>query len=97
MSTLDSPHSLVWVSEHSQERARRRAGVPADDAEIRALWWEAHPVDAPHVRGWSYARYHEGEDVLLIARFGALKTVVELSDRPEWEQRVVREQLENRS
>lgn len=94
MSTLaGTRQSLSRVSDHAVQHVSKRSDTSPDRAAIRALWWEAYSVEAPHVREGSYARYHVGTGLLLIAQNCVLKTAVELSDRPEWEQRIVREQL----
>lgn len=95
MSTLEqAAQSLRGVSDHAETRVATRSDTPPDRGAIRALWWESHPVEAPHVREGSYARYHADTGLLLIAANGVLKTAVRLSDRPREEKRIVREQVE---
>lgn len=60
---------------------------------LRLAWREAQPIEYPSARATSYARYHDGEDVVLIARLGFLRTVIDLDDRPDHEQQRVYQQL----
>lgn len=84
----------AWVEPHANGRIKQRIG---DGRNPYTLWREATPVDAPWTYGEPDARYHAGEDVVLIADGGALTTVIELADRNDLEQRYVREQVENAS
>lgn len=82
----------AWVVPHAEGRVKQRA----NDRNPYALWREAEPVDAPWTYGGADARYHAGEDVVLIAYAGALTTVEKLTDRNEAEQQYIREQAAER-
>lgn len=73
--------------------ARRQAATRAGSTAIRRLWREATEVDYPSAHGETYARYHPGRDVVILAAYGYVKTCIELSDRPRWEQEHVRDQI----
>jgi len=83
---------IQWVSDHARGRFFERAG---HSRNLLTVWREAEPVDYPSAQGRSYARYHPGYDLVLLARWGELLTVIELTDRPLQEQHHVREQLED--
>jgi len=84
---------IHWVSDHARQRFCERTG---DWRNLLAVWYEAEPVDYPSAQGHSYARYHPGYDLVLIAAWGELMTCVELTDRPLWERRDVRDQIQER-
>lgn len=86
---------VLWIPEHVRQRWEER--VPAEDRpdhdNLLAVWREAEPIDAPHVRGWSYSRFHEPTSTILVARWGSLRTVIPLAHRPAHEQQHILEQL----
>jgi len=90
--TIDERSQIQWVSEHARQRFSERAGGLRN---LFAVWYEARPINCPSARGQAYARYHAGDDLLLIAAWGKLLTVIKLTDRPLDEQQCVRNQLED--
>ena len=90
--TIDERSQIQWVSEHARQRFSQRAGGLRN---LFAVWYEARPINFPSARGQAYARYHVGYDLVLIAAWGELLTVIKLTDRPLDEQQYVRNQLED--
>jgi len=90
--TIDERSQIQWVSEHARQRFSERAG---ELRNLFAVWYEARPINYPRARGQAYARYHVGYDLVLIAVWGKLLTVIKLADCPLAEQRNVRNQLED--
>jgi len=90
--TIDERSQIQWVSEHARQRFSERGG---ELRNLFAVWYEARPINYPRARGQAYARYHVGDDLVLIAAWGKLLTVIKLADCPPAEQRYVREQLED--
>jgi len=82
------------VEPHPQQRLPERAPPEYSREDVRVLWGEAEPVRYPDVDNEGYARYHAGADLLLIAEYGFIQTVIELTDRDENIQEYVRRQVE---
>lgn len=81
------------VEPHPQQRLPQRAPEYSRE-DVRVLWGEAEPVDYPDVDNEGYARYHAASDLLLIAEYGFIQTVIELTDRDENIQEYVRRQVD---
>ncbi|MFC7202821.1 hypothetical protein ACFQJC_04790 [Haloferax namakaokahaiae] len=75
---------------HPEFRLRQR-GRGWSDANIRALWREGVPIRSKEDHGRIY-RYHEESDLLLIAHYGCLQTVIPLWERPDHEQAQIRKE-----
>jgi len=82
---------------HAQWRWELRAPPKWRNLSVRVAWREAEPVAYPSCNSDAeYARLHVATEIVLIAHYGMLRTVVRLSDRPEHEQQYVREQVRER-
>ncbi|GGM63885.1 hypothetical protein J2752_000500 [Halarchaeum rubridurum] len=68
---------------HAEQRLRARAHPPYDEDNLRAIWREATPVDYPPAENQTYARYHPGAGVVLLADYGFIRTVIDIQDRPQ--------------
>jgi hypothetical protein len=93
MSSQTPPYRRVdWqlVRRHARLQWDDRTSDPG--ANLRAIWRESTPIDYPAAQNAAYCRYHAGEDVVLVAEYGFLVTVIKLTDRPDHEQQYVREQ-----
>jgi len=75
---------------HAQWRWEQRADGEWADESVRVIWRVSERVDYPRD---GYARYHEPSDIVLLARYGVLKTAIDLSTEPEHIQEYVREQV----
>lgn len=80
---------------HAQHRWRARAPAEFEDMDVRVAWREGVPVDFPQMESErSYARYHQESEMVLIAEFGFIETVVNLfDDAPEHATAAVLEQI----
>lgn len=78
---------------HPQDQWNSRAPPGWADYPVRSAWVEGRPVDVPFKTG--YARYHLPSGMLLIARWGFIRTTIPLQDRTEGEQQLVREQVDD--
>jgi len=63
------------------------------DESVRAVWRVSEPVDYPRSDDGGAARYHEPTDMVLIAHYGVLDTVCDLSQDAEHVRQSVREQV----
>jgi len=80
---------------HPKQRLSEREQGEYSGEDVRVLWREAEPVDYEGAYDSAYARYHHQTDLLLIARFGCLTTLLELDKESERVQRDVRRQVES--
>ena len=78
---------------HPQMRWEQRTGEGWADESVRAIWRVAEPINYPRADEGGAARYHEETDTVLIAHYGVLDTVCDLSRDAEHVQRDVREQV----
>jgi len=78
---------------HPQFRWERRVDGEWADESVRAIWRVAEPVEYSRSGSEGYARYHEPTDTVLMAEYGVLNTVIDLSTEPEHIQLHVREQV----
>lgn len=65
---------------HPQWRWRIRAPPEWKDLSVRVAWREATPVDpdvAKRAADGGVARYHEPSGMVLVARWGVLRTILE--------------------
>lgn len=83
------------VDPHPERRLSERVHGEYSKEDVRVLWREAEPVDYEAAYGNAYARYHQQTDLLLIARFGCLSTLLELEKESERVQEHVRRQVES--
>ena len=77
---------------HPQWRWKRRVDGDWAKESVRAIWRVAEPVDYARSGSDGYARYHEPTDTVLMAQYGVLDTIIDLSTEPEHIQQSVREQ-----
>ncbi|GAB3669619.1 hypothetical protein [Halopiger thermotolerans] len=82
------------VDPHFPDRWSKRANRPQLDPKV--AWLEAIPVDYPSAKPPAdCTRFHEVTETLLLAEpNGRLVTCIPLEDRPQDEQRYIREQLD---
>lgn len=86
-------YGAAWEVDHAVGRWLTRG---AGDANLLARWEEAVAVDSPRESfEGDDTRYHPETDTLLVASYGAITTVIRLSDRPAWEREYVHDQLED--
>lgn len=78
---------------HPQWRWEQRVGLEWADESVRAIWRVSDPVEYMRADDGGAARYHEPTDMVLIAHYGVLDTVIDLSKDPEHVQQSVREQV----
>lgn len=88
----DELTGIQWVSDHARDRFEDRSDH--HQTNLRAVWYDAAPVDYPSAREHTYARYHLPTDLILLARWGELVTCIDLNDRPTEEQLHVRQQVQ---
>ncbi|MFD1515147.1 hypothetical protein [Halomarina rubra] len=68
---------------HAQYRWDCRTRERWTGYPVRVAWREAIPVVTPKTNGIAYCRLHERSRMVLVARWGFLKTVVPLWDFTE--------------
>lgn len=78
---------------HPQWRLPQRADGRYSQEDVRVLWGEAVPIDYPHAHNEAYARYHEATELVLIAEYGFIVTLLELSRAPDEVEKSVRRQV----
>lgn len=77
---------------HPQTRLSQRVDDRSDE-DVRVIWAEAQPVAYSGAGAEAYARYHDDTDLVLIAEFGFIVTVLELDNEPDDVQQNVRQQV----
>lgn len=78
---------------HPQWRWEQRVNREWADESVRAIWRVSEPVRYMRADDGGAARYHEPTDMVLIAHYGILDTVVDLTQDPEHIQQSVRDQV----
>jgi len=78
---------------HPQWRWEQRVDGGWADESVRAVWRVSEPVDYPRSDDGGAARYHEPTGMVLIAHYGVLDTVCDLSEDADHVRKSVREQV----
>jgi len=78
---------------HPQMRWEQRVSGEWADQSVRTAWRVSEPVDYPRADDGGVARYHEPTGTVLIAHYGVLDTVCDLSRDAGHVQQSVREQV----
>jgi len=78
---------------HPQWRWEQRVDGSWADESVRAVWRVSEPVDYPRSDDGGAARYHEPTGMVLIAHYGVLDTVCDLSEDADHVRKSVREQV----
>lgn len=86
-------HGAAWESPHAPVRWGQRTGGRPDE-NLMARWAEAVPVEIPRTSSdGADARAHPESDTVLVARYGEIRTVLEIAKFPADVEAEIRRQI----